>query len=652
MELQHEQWITEKFQKPYDDIKKEVVDIWERSKAKQDWYTPHNADHNEGVERWIKKICEPILKLKDHEEIYPNPTERFILSTAAWLHDMGMCPEVYKSKEAERLIDQLKSNEPVEDKARRIHHKISADYITRKYTSFGEKENENENKILAAATSIVSLYHRKREYILKCPETRVVGEISIRLRLLAALLRLADGLHIGSERCKSIQYQIMMMGPMPWEAQFHWLKSFAVSGIDLNHEKHCITIQVDIPYVTGEESVQWDRLSNSLGQDLKREIEEELDEINKILAINGGFPTYWDVKYSVHQIPMGDLDREKQLMDVLQNKEIAHSPNAGRLFQSVKDEVLHLLNDSLENVIESVKKFKDDFLRRILEERPCHVALVRIDKLLDAFIDEPDQQGIDSVKSILSNMDEQIESNKISINALDSAEGKDLKERLCSAKEIYLFAYSVTVEKFLSTFNKTQAENKTLIIGECRPKTSYAFNNVPLYLDGFEYAKLLTGKYFKEIQIIPDIEIGSRLKMSKKEESVVLLGANGLNIAEKKFGYSAGHLMVCQSAQKLGIPIIVITDSIKIGAFKVKQNLQRETEWFCSYRPIIEELDKHSIVLKNIREDLIEMQDIDWLITNKGCVKIKENIDAATKKITEWKEFWDNHFDLKKHLSA
>ena len=362
-----EKWIEEEFENCYQEIVKVVKAEW-KDQTGIHWFTPHDARHCAAVEKNIKLICESVKGTNT----YPAKLERFILSASAWLHDLGMCPTVF------RYSPRIKESSDKEEQARRLHNLISSDYIkgqNKQYLFEVEKLKAEALKVgeeISSSVSIVSNFHRRKENLLKCPVKRFVARQSVRLRLLAAILRLADGIHISFDRCSNIEYQLMMMGPMPWESQFHWLKSFAVSKIFLDPPNHKITIQIDIPSVYAREVDEWKRISRRLSNYLCLELEEELTDVNKVLVINE-YPAYWKVDSDIQAVPGYNEERAEQLWDVLHNKEIASSPNASRVLNAVLDTIEGIVNSDreLEDKVKILQDFDERFIDRLVSARSC-----------------------------------------------------------------------------------------------------------------------------------------------------------------------------------------------------------------------------------------------------------------------------------------
>lgn len=629
------EWIQEEYKPCFDEIVKAVEAEWKDERGIA-WFTPHGPNHNRAVERNVRALCAPAVDSPS----CPSPMERFILSAASWLHDMGACPPVFRN------CPRLAGEKPhkLEERARYEHHVITADYIKGDKTLLAKMADARDQ--FASAIAIVSFYHRRREPLGNCPEFRLVSGQPARLRLLSALLRLADGIHISSDRCSNVEYQLMMMGPMPWESQFHWLKSFAVSEIRLDHSNNRIQVQIDVPQTDGPSAAVWRSLSQYLAQHIRLELEEELDDVNKVLALYQGFPTYWKVDSIVQEVPGFPSERAEQLKQVLHDKEIAASPNAGRVLDAVLATVSGILyhrdRTPPADLVKELAAFRERFVERFIDDRPCHVALVRVKDMLAQCLATnvgPDQ--------IIEDLKRRLENIRGARHAASVLPDEEVRRRLEAADRIFVFAYSSTVGRVLSCLSESWKASVEIIVGECRTKSKYTFNNRPLYLDGLEYAKLLHEKGLINITMVPDTEIASRLAGLTAEDaarSLVLFGANGVRAVDGLYGYSAGHRMIALVARRCKVPVWALTESIKIGRFRPCPELLRGDEWFSTHGPTREELERYSIRLSNLREDAIPFREIDLLVTERG--EVAGDAASALRTLQEWSGYWDSIFGI------
>jgi len=169
-------------------------------------YTRHDVKHSETI---IKRIGE---LLEEHPEKL-NEQERFILIAAAYLHDIGMQYPTYSGL-------PLKVNYTIEEleEVRKNHHEAS-------YTIIRESvKNDAKIKLglynceyYADSIANVARYHRKLD-INKLENTSLSGK-NVRLKLLAALLRLSDALDLGWDRVITDTLNQRMV---PVESKFHW----------------------------------------------------------------------------------------------------------------------------------------------------------------------------------------------------------------------------------------------------------------------------------------------------------------------------------------------------------------------------------------------------------------------------------------------
>jgi len=174
-------------------------------------YTSHGLDHSDRIAQNIMKL----IKLYNSKREF-SEDELYLVSASSCLHDIGMQCDVIKYKEIKRKAEDLGANFSVEFKSekssnfsleeqnaiRENHQYLSAAWIDFSHNNLGEIASLD-----AAAKSIpddlvgdvmdVCMYHSKLPINDCANESRITGA---RLRLISAILRLADELDITKSR--------------------------------------------------------------------------------------------------------------------------------------------------------------------------------------------------------------------------------------------------------------------------------------------------------------------------------------------------------------------------------------------------------------------------------------------------------------------
>jgi len=666
-------WIEEPYVSLYNSLKKRVTDLFERSD--KDLYTLHDHTHCENVEKMIKII------LSKKQEIKFNKIERFILSCSAWIHDIGMSKDIAKDYFNDMHIEFTNF-----DKQRRVeHHHISCWYLLKNYKDLFFLNNGDEKKDeykeqqfqnIVRTISIVVRYHRKKEDINECEIKREIKGENIRLRLLAAILRLADSLHIDASRVDYSLYSLLQMTAYTQATRLHWLTAFFVSNVFLDIEAQAISVNLDLPDYKkffeykedkDERDIEiWNDGITRLEYIISSDIYSELTVLNKILSAHK-MPIYVNVKINTSVVSGFDRGKIEEIEGVLSELEIIFSPNTSKVILTTLDSIKkhtekkytgsdHFLSE-LTQLVNKIKKLHQD--------RPGHVTLGMISKHLSGLLQDCQTiLNLDDIQPKLDVLKEFVEYiNKRKEAATDKLFKINKFNEIVSSKteRVFLFGFSSSIIKLLL---KTQqhdiyspAPGNKLInfyILEGATKRRYTHNNQFEYNDGIKYAreirKIVTNN---NIYIIPDIGFSSLLdefhdcptdhwtvekenvqkfpdsksSVSKKEDpltstSLVLFGTNGID-HEGNCAVSSGHLSIAIIAKSFNVPVKVVSDSLKFGEIKWKkcEKKERDNIWLTSQKIYQDEFKKNNIRLINYREEKLPKDLINELHTEICCLK-------------------------------
>ena len=300
-------------------LRRQMRDYWE-GREHQGYFTLHDSSHSAGVECALYKLI-PLQDAKVPSDRI-NPEGWFYLIAAAWLHDVGMLPKILKNDPigGETLKDF--------EEARKNHNIRSREYINENYRLLGLTEIERDN------LGVMCEYHRRSTDINKCPR-----RYNLDLQLLAAYLRLADGIHINYERVDDSLLGIFDLIGMPEKSRFHWIKCKLTH--DVIPDPNTLTISIELKFSKDdmEDSVL---VSNSI----RDEIENELHSVRDIL-IRGGITYYLDVHVSPSPIP-ADTNIKTLLQQMINNIQLDTWASASDIFNSIISSVVYLntLEDS------------------------------------------------------------------------------------------------------------------------------------------------------------------------------------------------------------------------------------------------------------------------------------------------------------------
>ncbi len=230
-------------------IKTAATDIWHSPLHK--YYTDHRADSHS--ERVIEKLDGLAREIEPDEHL--NEVESFVILAAAYGHDIGMQKENAEWKTLEDI--------------REHHHEISRRMIE---GSVHDRQNYPDLGLpadLADEVALVAAAHRRLDLSSSEFETRHKRGQPIRLRLLSAMLRLADSLDMDYRR---VLMDNLKQADIPPESRLHWLRCHYVDAITIEDG----TVQAEC-------SVPTQDLAYYIKASIQRELNESLDKVKRFL---------------------------------------------------------------------------------------------------------------------------------------------------------------------------------------------------------------------------------------------------------------------------------------------------------------------------------------------------------------------------------
>jgi hypothetical protein len=384
------------------------------------YFTPHDTRHCETVENTLHDLIPKLSNPEDNKDWSPRESfsdgERFFLLGSAWLHDVGN----YRIFEG----DDKRKDADIRDE----HHIRSERFIVNNWVRCGLREHE------APAFGLLARYHRRREPLSSCPAQIELAEHgTLRIRLLAAYLRLADALHVDVTRSPAESYAIVLAYDISQAQKLHWIRSQFVTGIDVDAENHQLVVHFKQPL--GRQSNTTNEHHASMVAKLKHiyaqiidDLESEVSSVQEVL-VDSGISYFLTVKAEYHEVQCSDrlnqdIDRLVEFYDILVH------PSSSSLYQLVLETVSGILKsigdktrfinqnrrsslaqsstpygDSHVFVLREVKDFLDRVVDQVLVSRQCHAGLANlIDDLQDKLTEGP--QSFDSLVSYVEDRKE------------------------------------------------------------------------------------------------------------------------------------------------------------------------------------------------------------------------------------------------------
>ena len=259
-------WLNPETAGRFQALKHEVLGLVKGATQEGDFllYTDHYAGHAERVVELTDRLIPPQVRTQ------LNNTEIFVLLCAAYLHDIGM--SVFPTAASPEVV-------------RERHGALSMQVIDEHRTELPLTSVE------ANAVGALSLAHTHAD-LSRVPQEENIGANEVRMRFLAALLRLADALDIDYARMPPLPSR---GADIPAEVRHRLRMSRGVSRIDLRPEEQRIVLRIAPSIdVEPDKVVFW---ATKKAQEIKKCLEES----SAALEANG--ISYKDVKVVLESPP-------------------------------------------------------------------------------------------------------------------------------------------------------------------------------------------------------------------------------------------------------------------------------------------------------------------------------------------------------------
>ena len=649
-------WLDEKFGEKLNAIRTVAKTIYIE---KQEYNYPYflaqfGTDHCRAIEDLIHRIIPGMHYQK------LSMSERYFLLSSAWLHDIGMQPHV-----AEIVSGGIVSDEEILSKSH---------IITEKYIIENLNIDESEKQIIAR----LCRYPTREENLSNCEEVIIFNGEKIRLRLLASYLRLAHSLYIGHIHTPADYYSIFFIYDIPYEKKMDWIKSKFVYGIYIDETKHLINLHFLRPEGL-ENKCGVDNIIGKYSLIINLILDSYRDDLNSVIniLIRAGVTYFLDVnaQYTNARVDGKSLNNIK---NIVINFDILTSPSASLLLEGVIVASASLLGfnvykgkppirfsdtEDVEKLISKEKMFDffDAIHNTIQLNRPCNLAV-------KSFISKCKKTITTdfSVTSLIDVINNQYQKHHLAKSNIRET-AQDFFRKHTPQKQnhynILLFGYSELVCKAINGLRDFLIKNEfssidpktiygskletlfsekiSLFICEGQPKTKTYSNDKLLYHDGSQYALHLEEKGFSNIIIIPDAISGTIIDLI----DFIFIGTNGIN--SKEILTSAGHKTIISIAKCASKPVVLVTTKEKFveeesetklssteqiqeisgcyfySAPNISEN--RKHPWMTRDNILLENLHQKKILFMNPREEVIPINNIDYIVTDEGYQKISTN---------------------------
>lgn len=342
-------------------IRSSVLKIW-RTEPIIQHYTDHTEEHS-------YRIIDILGRLLYENCSLLSDDERFILLSSALLHDIGMQSSIYAGLETK---DQYSKEE--QEQIRSRHNEASYKWIIDSLNSneafpLGLDQCKNVAELIAQ----VCRYHRQLN-LLDLEDKTFAGK-KIRIRLLAALLRLGDELDADYRRAP---LDVLKFRDIPINSKYHWWAHHYVGSINIDDGKITITFRIPSMY-------KGSNIIYALTENIRISVERQRKDVYKILWDCGlklyeEIECYEDYSEIQEEIPkdlenhINGLLSKKKIWDDL-SKRFSLASDASSLVFSKNENFIKtldrifclIIDDKISEAIEEIENFK--FVMMVSMER-------------------------------------------------------------------------------------------------------------------------------------------------------------------------------------------------------------------------------------------------------------------------------------------
>ena len=431
-------------------------------------YTDHSIEHS-------CRVIKIISGLLTDADLHLNDGEKYIIICAALLHDIGMQTPHYLGNKTELTGSDL-------EKIREKHHEYSERMIIESVAKPTDKYNFGLDVTWQYVEwiALVAKAHRKID-LMELKETIVVGDKDIRIRLLGALIRLADCLdkdfrRVDIERLSSLNIPIL--------SKLYWYRHQYISGIKIDHQKIKLYFCIPDDYKEDSDCV------SAIIDDTLTEINNQVDEVYDIL-FEYGLRLH---KTITHEIVFSKVERgmPDELMTYIKTLHKTN-PKAKEGFIAYRTR-----NLCIDSIFKKIKKSKIDVIIFFggISTRLCNEETVQI-------LSEWMHQNSSS-KLFFCYEDE-----AAAMLRADSIDEESLpKDKLSSKPYVRILQKLDEIKKCHDMYSKDLQERVFMI-----PITK-ALNTYPIIVDDDIYCNLLTATRSSESTTakIKDNEVGKKTK--------------------------------------------------------------------------------------------------------------------------------------------
>lgn len=564
------------------------------------FYTPHGTLHCQAVESFLNEILSTGSDLI--KDFIPNSEEAMYLLSSAWIHDMGMMYGIFAGEQA----GDLGNNPDLWIKLRNEHEIRMTQHILNEWRL--ECNWSYEEKAILAN---ICLYHRKKykieEFAPKVIKGHITGE-PVRIKVIAALLRIADACHVDRSRVHGNLRALYDSLGMPPEEVCFWGQPELISKVRFQHPDGKIIIESLIPNPIDFKRGKFD--FKEIIELVRKDIMEELEGVQTVLLpyTNTAFK---EVTKEVNILPALDVKAPKWCLGVwpyFLKKSYSATEGAASLAQMLLFEIAETANFG-----EPWRVRIRGMIQEMIRWRPYDVVVFKLQNEINKILSQkkagsPVQERL---KVYLEKFLEHIftKCKKMTKRAIPLIKPEDV---------LFLYGYSINIVKFLEAIKRTHSGAVYAV--DCRPSDNYLqfYPHEDEQILEFLRENGFEDHYIKLIELSQILDDLGRTNTPRK----IILGTHSvlkMDNGEHHLLCKKGCKGLCLIGRDGGAEIMAFAETSKFVDIEKKKDIDFDAVQGFSYR---QENGSVGVTTNQkslgIRMDVIPKSVINYLVTENG----------------------------------
>jgi translation initiation factor 2B subunit (eIF-2B alpha/beta/delta family) len=577
------------------------------------YFTRHGIEHCEKLEFFVNQIIWRSETFSNNE-FEPSPEESMYLLSSIWLHDIGMMYQIFDDEKPENLQDETYA-----DQIREEHEQRTVRYIQKKWDM--NCTWEKNDKLLLGN---ICYFHRKKHPIKEfdpVTEKSHYGYKDIRLAVLAALLRLADGCHVDQSRAPLAILGLYRSVGMSVSHALHWERAQLITDIEFDHNNRQIVIVANCPqphkYFGGSFDLR------KVVDIIQRDIIKELESVQVVLLpwSNLFFLNVTIKTRILKSMEYCDKDQYFALWPYLL-QDPRSSTEASAAFVQI---VLFVLEVKDINWIFEIRKIIDE-IRKL---RPLDFMLINICVMIDAIINKQDV-GEEQKKLLLK---EYLISFQVTIEENCEKIIQFARELIQPGDVLFVFGYSINIEKVL---REISAKIKLFVVDCYEPLVGGFLDNENNKLIDVVKETGIKSEDIQFIQLYSFPHVLSNLNNAHNKVTV-LLGTHGV-LENNDILCKVGSELLARAANDYGAQVVAFAEKMKF--LHLIDQKDRDAITDCSKEEKCITHPEFKVKCIEPKMDTVSHDLVQILITEEGNIFLRDqaNKESSSTHKTDVKE--------------